>query len=460
MFIGMQLILLCARILREITDRKVFEINWKRKENLQKFKNLLDTHLPTYIAVIDSSLKFKFQNSLFKSLFSACAGEQFNEYNKISCLSCLSLRDIDSMLEMFKTATFDKAEIARIDKFLEILIRNDVIKEVLSFQAIHNLEDNRIFEIKIFPIIWEDAKGYTIIMNDITSQEMILSMKIADANKDKVIATVSHELKTPINAMLGIIEIVISPEVKKYCVLCKNNAKLLLHIVNSIPDLQLVRKQKLHLNPEKFSLKEKVEEIRDLFEYLCKEKGLYLNLELSPNLPEEIYTDKNRLTQILINLVGNAVKFTFHGGITLSAHRVDDPTGEIIISIKDTGIGIKNEEKDRLFKMFGKLEDENRVNTQGVGLGLTISNSLAIYLNNDIVNKRGQIEVDSEFGKGSTFTFRISSKLEQLIDPLSYIIGEKDIKIQMYNQLLFRNLVLILQLALLKKRPLTLQKYC
>jgi len=143
---------------------------------------------------------------------------------------------------------------------------------------------------------------------------------------------------------------------------------------------------------------------------------------MSLNTPKAVVTDKNRLSQIFINLIGNALKFTQHGGITISVSRCFANSDYIEMSVEDTGLGIKEEDKDKLFKMFGKLENERGgtiVNTQGVGLGLTISNNLAKLLC-DRKALEG-IKVESEYKRGSKFTFIIKTNLEPLPSPLPII---------------------------------------
>jgi len=148
--------------------------------------------------------------------------------------------------------------------------------------------------------------------------------------------------------------------------------------------------------------------MRSLFDYSCQLRRLYLDTEVGPGVPEFICTDKNRLSQILINLLGNAFKFTFHGGVTLKVSLESTYPLKVNFAVADTGIGIKKEDQERLFKMYGKLEQEDKkINTNGVGLGLTISNSLVKLLN---PSENSGIQVESEVNEGTTFSFSIASQ--------------------------------------------------
>ena len=180
---------------------------------------------------------------------------------------------------------------------------------------------------------------------------------------------------------------------------------LLLSLVNSILDLSQIKNNKLTLIYAKIDVKETLDEIKALFNYFCVLKNLYLDVEIHPDVCKTINTDKNRLSQIIINLLGNAFKFTINGGITIKVEVESQDPYRIRFSVRDTGIGIKKEDQDKLFKLFGRLEHtDKKINTSGVGLGLTISNTLALLLN---PSEQKGIEVVSESDKGSTFSFAV-----------------------------------------------------
>jgi len=168
-----------------------------------------------------------------------------------------------------------------------------------------------------------------------------------------------------------------------------------------------------------------LEEVKSLFDFQCNSKDIFLNIRIKETVPKYISTDINRLKQVLINLVGNALKFTFEGGITI---QVDDDrlANEdcVRFSVVDTGLGIDDEDKQKLFKMFGKLEKTENVNKGGTGLGLMISDTLARLLN--IANEDKGIKVESQVGKGSKFYFVISKSLRRPSDAAAATLDSDD----------------------------------
>jgi len=270
----------------------------------------------------------------------------------------------------------------------------------------------RVYKAKIFLLLWDDVEAIAIVLDDITKQKTISELKIADKNKDLVIAMVSHELRTPLNGMLGLIDIIKKMlrqvDLLPYINACRNNGVLLLSLVNSILDLSQIKNNKLKLMYTKVCIPELLAEIKSLFEYFCVLKKLYLEIEIDHNVPKFITTDRNRLSQILINLLGNAFKFTFEGGITVKVELDNLDPVKLKFSVSDTGIGIKQEDQDKLFKLFGRLEHEDkRINTSGVGLGLTISNTLALLLS---AQDGPGILLQSQENQGSSFSFLIYDK--------------------------------------------------
>ena len=270
----------------------------------------------------------------------------------------------------------------------------------------------RVFQVKIFLLLWDDAESLALIFDDTTKQKIISNLKAADKNKDLVIATVSHELRTPLNGMLGLIDIIkdksSNQEILPYLNACKNSGLLLLNLVNSTLDLSQIKNNKLTLVYTKVSIFKLLNELKSLFEYSCALKSLYLNIEVDSNVPGTIVTDKNRLSQILINLIGNAFKFTFEGGITIRVSLVESNPTRLRFYVQDTGMGIQQNDQKKLFQLFGKLEQQDKsINTNGVGLGLTISTTLAILLGPSL---DGGIKLESELKKGSIFHFTIESR--------------------------------------------------
>ena len=286
---------------------------------------------------------------------------------------------------------------------------NDNDESIMENKESLELGARRVFKAKIFPLVWDNHEAIALVLDDITHEKTITELKISDKNKDLVIAMVSHELRTPLNGMLGLLEIIrkmlVQAEILPYLKACKNSSLLLLNLVNSILDFSQIKNNKLKLVETEVSIPELLSEIKSLFDNFCALKGLYLKMEVAPNVPKNILTDRTRLSQVLINLVGNAFKFTFEGGVKIIVSLESKKPCRIRFSVEDSGIGIKEEDQEKLFKLFGRLEQQDKkINTHGVGLGLTISNTIAMMLN---PSENKGIQVSSIYGKGTSFYFAV-----------------------------------------------------
>jgi len=179
--------------------------------------------------------------------------------------------------------------------------------------------------------------------------------------------------------------------------------------VNSILDLSQIKNNSLKIVKQSFVLDDIMEEVKSLYLYQCQVKNIKLIIEKASNVPKELFTDRYRLMEILVNLMGNAVKFTFKGSVTLKIELDSQRRDKLKFSIIDTGIGIKEEDQAQLFQRYHKIqnEDEN-ININGVGLGLTIVKELVAALNSND-QEEDHIELRSEYMKGSTFIFKIDN---------------------------------------------------
>ena len=186
--------------------------------------------------------------------------------------------------------------------------------------------------------------------------------------------------------------------------LALRSSQLLMYMINDILDLTQITNGKLRLNIINFNVADCIKDLSKLIKFQAKRKGLQFEFhnKLDPKR-QMINSDPNRLKQIILNLLGNALKFTEKGAVTIVLEKALQ--GEVTNSVKDSGCGIKKEDIPRLFNLFGKLESKEslKVNQAGIGLGLAISQSLTKLLN---MNRPGaEITVQSEFGKGSVFAF-------------------------------------------------------
>ncbi len=238
-----------------------------------------------------------------------------------------------------------------------------------------------------------------------------LRLKELDRLKSKFIASMSHELKTPLNSIIGLTGIIlqgISGEItevqRKELTMVKNSADHLLALISDIIDVSKIEANQIELAIEELDLAELIQGVRGSFKTSVDEKGLKMSLKTPERLI--IKSDKRRAKQVIINLVSNALKYTDKGEIAINAAKKDEG---VEVSVADTGIGIKKENMKKLFKQFSRIHIAGRTRREGTGLGLYLSKKIADLLG-------GEIKAKSEFRKGSKFAF---------ILPLKYMGGAK-----------------------------------
>jgi signal transduction histidine kinase len=229
-----------------------------------------------------------------------------------------------------------------------------------------------------------------------------------DRLKSMFIASMSHELRTPLNSIIGFTGIIlqgmsgeISEEQRKQLTMVKNSGNHLLSLINDIIDLSKIEAGKVELAIEELDLSTIVQEVKDSFAFAVAERGFKMPIKIPDRLVIE--SDERRIKQVLVNLVGNAVKFTEEGEIEIKAVKKD---GMVEVSVSDTGIGIREEDMERLFKPFSQVPVEDRAR-EGTGLGLHLSKKIVELLG-------GEIKAESEFGKRSVFTFTFPLKYRKV----------------------------------------------
>ncbi len=219
--------------------------------------------------------------------------------------------------------------------------------------------------------------------------------------KARFFANMSHEIRTPMNAILGMAELLLNEPLgereAKYARDIKLASESLLGIINDILDLSKLESGKLPLVKVHYDLRSMLENIYSLCFFLAKNKRLDFEMELSPDLPHVLHGDDIRLRQVLLNIIGNAIKFTPRGSVFVRASRDGD---WLVFDIADTGIGIREEEMEYLFQPFKQLDSKKNRAIKGTGLGLSISHNLLELMG-------GTVTVRSEHGVGSTFTVRV-----------------------------------------------------
>ncbi len=239
----------------------------------------------------------------------------------------------------------------------------------------------------------------------------------ANRAKSDFLSSMSHEIRTPLNAIVGFSEDIQSrkstadPKIVEDADYIMEASKTLLEIVGNILDINKIESNKMEITEVKYNYKETIEQLSKIDAIRIGEKNINFKINLAPDIPYELVGDKTHIKEIVNNLLTNAIKYTDKGEIELSTRCINKGNVcNLIISVRDTGRGIKAENINKLFTKFERLDAEKNSTTEGTGLGLAITKALVDMMG-------GKINVQSQFGKGSLFVVQIPQKISQMTNP-------------------------------------------
>jgi len=358
--------------------------------------------------------------------------------NKNYCLMLNSVLDPQQLIGM------DREEISNNEKSL--FEDEDAFVEFQNSTSINNpasstkefkLKDGRILAIDFIPMnLNNDFIGTLWKYSDITVQKKTEQVLIGEKNqaeevakaKQLFLANMSHEIRTPMNAILGLSGLLESSELNdeqlKYTKAIKTASENLLVVINDILDISKLDVDKLKIEFETFDFNQFINQVKDLLIYKIKEKGLEFDLRVSENVPPYLITDHFRLNQILLNIIGNAIKFTSRGGISLhiDAQLIDYKKTELIFEIIDTGVGIEEENLKKIFEVFSQEHANTAKKFGGSGLGLNISNKLSNLLG-------GNMKITSRKNHGSNVIIKIPMEIATAVEVQKLKINVDEIDI-------------------------------
>jgi len=314
------------------------------------------------------------------------------------------------ILEPSNQWVFDYETAKKFNLVKDLPEGHTLINRALPFWETNPLEFTMIWIVGLFLVLI--ICGLIVFLRVLANKQA--EAKAASGAKSAFLAHMSHEIRTPMNAIIGMTAIgqsAQSIEKKDYALSKIDGAsKHLLGIINDILDMSKIEANKLELSPVQFVFEEMLQKVADIISFRTEEKRQHFHMNVDKDIPPVLIGDDQRLAQVIANLLSNAVKFTDEGGsVTLDARVVapvdgpnalDDSQCRLLVSISDTGVGISEEQKARLFRPFEQADMGTARKFGGTGLGLTISKRIVEAMG-------GTIWVESGLGKGSTFTFTV-----------------------------------------------------
>jgi CheY-like chemotaxis protein/nitrogen-specific signal transduction histidine kinase len=379
--------------------------------------------ITTYCMIMERRVKNDIQSEADKTYFnwkesmdSCPVGFLLMQDNEV----LYSNQDLNKLFQILRTSEDQNyvnilESINSIAKPMEAIPKNST---GIEFKLI-NIE-SKIIEWRKKKLHFKCQPTYVHIFIDVTASSSIEKATTQKKYIDMLVATSTHELRTPLNGIKSFILFALAN--------CNEEGKLLLgraisacelqeSLINDIMDFAKLQVSNMVINEEEISVHKLVHDCYSIFEFQAKEKGLSLSTKIGKLVPEVFRSDQRRVKQILLNLLSNALKFTSKGGIKL---KVNKKNNAINFTVSDSGIGIKPEDIEKLFKPFVMIESASKVNKSGTGLGLNLCKNLCQHLG-------GDIRVKSTYGSGTKFTFYLPQTSSNAIDYISHNKNDKSV---------------------------------
>jgi len=410
----MLLIMLTGMFFVFFLRRRKFDMAVNSKNSLsrtvERMKALLNIYINDAVLVLDVYIReVMFSNSGFQQIFGHHGDE--GETNK---------RDLKYVLNKIEVEEegINNNESVYLWELIEAL-RENAVQEVYQTTCKYQNETGefKFFKVKISHYTWDHTRAFVIVFSDVSQQQHLKELQASGQNQEFMLDIFAHELRTPIKNILGALNLIskemhINKESKdkpqmKYISMCHLSCKYLLSVSNTFLDVARLKHDGLKINVGAFSLSKLLNEVKEMLECQVSEKGLKFEVEISSQVPDRIVSDRDKLEQIFLNILTNSIKFTVSGVVKIQVKLDGSFPDSIEITISDTGKGIRQSDRQKLFKMFSSLGNTQHMNPDGAGLGLSIAQRLtkALAENDD---QRG-IRVESVFGRGSKFTFSITA---------------------------------------------------
>ena len=338
-------------------------------------------------------------------------------------LSKENFEGASAMLETFTRQRVSKVSWEDMLRFINLATLNDRLKDsdtvTIEYQNIEQkwrrvrfIASQRLRNGAVSNVLWliED------IDKEKKERDALINLSerafAASEAKSSFLSNMSHEIRTPINAILGMNEIILressNSEIVSYAESIKTAGNTLLGIINDILDFSKIEAGKIEIIPVNYDLSSLINDLVNMIHIKADDKGLSLFLEFDKNLPKFLYGDEVRIKQVITNILTNSVKYTEKGSVTFSIgfKRIDEEPDSVIliVTIKDTGIGIKPENMKKLFAEFERIEEERNRNIEGTGLGMAITQNL-LYL------MKSSLKVESIYGLGTKVSFELKQKV-------------------------------------------------